>query len=403
MLPNTSDVLIVGGGIMGLSQAWFAARAGKRVTVLERQSGSLGASARNFGMIWPIGQPDGDRLQIALQSRDHWLELARQTGIYLRESGALFAAIDHDEAAVMEEFVANRGDFGYDVRMLTAGESAAACKLVRSDRVRCGLLSETELNVDPRQALPALAKYLTERYDVRIHWNTTAVGCEPGRVDAHDGRQFSAEQILVCQGHDAAHLFPQRMSDVELQPCKLHMLRTLSGDALIGRDMGAMLASGLTLRHYPSFAVCDSLSAYQQRLAVELPHLDRYGIHVMASQDSAGRLILGDSHQYGGEIEPFHDEAIDRWILEELEKRITLPDDPVDQRWQGYYLKRRDHGVLIRDPCPGVRIVNGLGGNGMTLSFGIAARMWQDWNDETLLAGLPESNPRVENAGSVKR
>src|SRR6056297_2461662 len=83
-------------------------------------------------------------------------------------------------------------------------------------------------------------------------------------------------------------------------------------------------------------------------------------------------------------------EAIDELILAELNRRFRLPTPCVSQRWQGRYLKRPGHAVLIADPAPGMRIGNGLVGNGMTLSLGIAERMRRQWKDPVVLSGLPD-------------
>lgn len=386
LLSPHYDVAIVGAGIVGLGQAWAAAKTGRRVIVLEKTRQPLGASIRNFGMIWPIGQPAGTRLEIALAGRKLWLELAAETGLYCRSSGAVFVATDADEADVMREFADMGPRLGYQVHYLDHQQVVDASRFVRKQDAIAGLFSETELNIDPRQAVVALANHLQSRHEVRICWQTPVTHfCNGALVTAH-GDRIQADRFLISQGDDAIHLFPAAMTGVELVSCKLHMLRSEA----IARDMGPMLATGLTLRHYESFQSCRSLDAYRGRIARQWPDLDRFGIHVMVSQARTGELVLGDSHQYGQDISPFHDECIDQMILQALRERFVLPPAPV-QRWQGHYLKRLGHTLYVADVGPDVRIVNALGGNGMTMALGIAERMWQCWEDSELLRGLPDN------------
>src|SRR6516225_8094652 len=99
-MENHANVAIVGAGILGLAHAYEAARRGRRVVVFERGLCASGASVRNFGMIWPIGQPNGALHQLALRSRARWLEVLEAACLPYRPDGSLHVVYREDEAAV---------------------------------------------------------------------------------------------------------------------------------------------------------------------------------------------------------------------------------------------------------------------------------------------------------------
>ena len=100
-----ADVAIVGAGILGLAHAYFAAKRGRSVVVFERTPRAQGASVRNFGMIWPIGQRAGAVHQMAMRSRQIWQEILDESGLPYRPTGSLHVVYHQDEADVAREFV----------------------------------------------------------------------------------------------------------------------------------------------------------------------------------------------------------------------------------------------------------------------------------------------------------
>jgi hypothetical protein len=143
--------------------------------------------------------------------------------------------------------------------------------------------------------------------------------------------------------------------------------------------VGTHLAAGLTLRHYASFAQCPTLPALARRLDAELPDYGRHGIHVLVSQNGRGELTLGDSHEYGDAIEPFDNPRIDELILAYLKTFLRAPDLTVAARWHGTYVKHPTSAYVVARLTPQALAVTGVGGAGMTLSFGLAEQVVTDW------------------------
>jgi len=339
---------------------------------------ALGASIRNFGMVWPIGQPAGDRHATALKSREIWLDVARSAGVWATPCGSIHLAHREDEWAVLEEFAHAAPELGYPCELLTRDEVLSRTSAANPDRLLGGLFSPTELAVNPCAATQALPGWLAHRFGVRFEFETAITNVESGSLRAADGRSWGFDRILVCSGADFETLFPEVLQTSALKRCKLQMLATAAQPE--GWKLGPHLASGLTLRHYANFSVAPSLPALQARIASESPELDRFGIHVMASQNDLGEIILGDSHEYDEDIDPFNKAEIDDLILRELHKVIRLPHWSITRRWHGIYAKHAEQPTFEAEPLPGVHIRTGTGGSGMTMAFGLAENTWESWS-----------------------
>jgi FAD dependent oxidoreductase TIGR03364 len=366
---------VIGAGIVGLAHAWSAARRGHRVIVFERAGAASGASIRNFGMIWPIGQPAGESHAIALRSREAWLELSRGAVIWVNPCGSIHLAHRDDEWAVLEEFASAAPGLGYSVELLNRDEVLRRTPAANPDGLIGGLFSRTELGVNPRTAVRALPHWLSTHLKVQFEFSTTITSAEPGRLRSALGREWSVDRTVVCSGADFDTLFPTVFRAAGLTRCKLQMQKTVAQPK--NWALGPHLASGLTLRHYQNFGVTSSLQALRLRIAAETPELDQFGIHVMASQNDAGEVILGDSHEYDSAIETFDKTQIDDLILRELKRVIRLPSWEIAERWHGVYAKNARQPLYEAEAVAGVHICTGTGGSGMTMAFGLAERFWE--------------------------
>jgi FAD dependent oxidoreductase TIGR03364 len=372
------SAIVIGAGIVGIATARALAMKGFSVKVFERTQKAIGASIRNFGMIWPIGQPSGKLYSRATRSRDIWKEISAESSIWSDAVGSLHVAYHADEWQVLQELHEAFRKEGRNVCLLNKEQVAEKSSAVVQKNLIGGLYSGDELIVDPREAIGALPDYLAEKLNIEFHWGKCVSYIADQTVYIGNEEEYETDLIFVCSGADFETLYPEEFAKLPLTKCKLQMMR-FSAQPYEWR-IGPALCGGLSLIHYNSFKAAASLPQLKKRYEEEMPDYLEWGIHVMVSQNGKGELTVGDSHEYGLTHDPFDKDFINKMILDYLSKFAQFKDHTLSETWNGIYPKLTDGETdIFFSPDPYVYIINGVGGAGMTLSFGLA---------EELVAGL---------------
>jgi FAD dependent oxidoreductase TIGR03364 len=361
------SAIVIGAGIVGLATARALVSRGYQVTVIERSSRAVGASIRNFGMVWPIGQPEGKLYERALHAKSIWKEVLTEAKCWLHEGGSLHMAYQNDELEVIEQFVS--ASAYRPVQMLTAVQTLEKSPAVNGNGLLGSLYSADEMIVDPREAIAGVARYLQEKWNVTFFWDTAVSNVAYPNVTS-GSQSWSADEIFVCSGQDFETLYPAEFAASPLTKCKLQMLRL---EAQPNEwKIGPALCGGLSLIHYDGFKAAPSLAGLKARYQEEYADYLKWGIHVMACQNGLGEITVGDSHEYALTFDPFDREFINAMILEYLGTFAQFKSPKVAQTWNGIYPKMKNGKTeIVLQPEQGVTIINGLGGAGMTLSFGL--------------------------------
>ena len=225
------------------------------------------------------------------------------------------------------------------------------------------------MQVNPRQLGLLLPQWLSERFGVRFERGARVMSCEGGEVTA-GRRRALFDHVWLTPGADTETLYPEALQALGLRRCKLQMMRT----APVGWS-GPVLAGGLTLTHYESFASCPGLARVRERLVNQWPLQAKFGVHVLVSRHDQGQMVIGDRTRYDEAITLFDQPAIDDLVLEYMRTFVDVPALAIAERWHGIYLKRAGAPFVITSPEPSVTIVCALGGHGMTLAFGLAEEL----------------------------
>ncbi|AZM64815.1 MULTISPECIES: glycine oxidase ThiO [unclassified Streptomyces] len=207
---RTSDVLVVGGGIIGLVTAWRAAQRGLATTVVDPEPGG-GAAQVAAGMLAAVTElhyGEETLLGLNLASARRYpafaAELTELTGHDLgyRRSGTLAVALDADDRAHLRELHALQQRSGLDAQWLS-GRECRRLEPMLAPGVRGGLRVDGDHQIDPRRLAAALVT-ACERSGVTVRraWAERLVvtgGRATGVVTA-DGAELGAGQVVLAAG-----------------------------------------------------------------------------------------------------------------------------------------------------------------------------------------------------------
>ncbi|MCF3933566.1 FAD-binding oxidoreductase [Acuticoccus sp. M5D2P5] len=348
-LPERTDVLVVGGGLTGLSAALFLARAGRAVTVIDKGALGDGASGRNGGQIHPgqrrdqiwlthhLGEPIADTLwelgeaAVALvhQLRE---ELGADCGFRPGLIEAAHTVRDFDDSREYADHLAER--YGVETEVLSRGELAAA---IGTKRYYGGVRDAKGGHLNPLALVAALAGAAREA-GAALHpfVQATHHGRRAGKLSATlshrggDDHEILADTILLA-GNGYLNGLEPRVED-RIMPLVNHIAATEPLDLAVIPGGEAVSDTRRVVRYF--------------------------------RQDAEGRLIFGGGESFG--TPPADIEAFVRPYL--LEVYPNLADAPIAAAWSGTLGITRTRCPYIRRLEPGLYAAGGYSGQGVGLA-----------------------------------
>jgi glycine oxidase len=256
---GSPDVLVIGGGIIGLAVAWRASELGMSVTVLERDTTGQGTSRVAAGMLAPVTEAEfgeaGRRvLVLGLRSAEMWPGFAEQLraaageDVGLLRSGTLLLARDEDEARELDRQIAFRDSLALRTTRLRPSE-AREREPALAPTVRLALEAPDDHSVDPRLVLSAL-RTACESAGVRLREHAPvaqitsdatggrATGVTLARGESGAGANLVAGQVVLAAGAWSGEIGGvSQDARVPVRPVKgqLLRLRDPAGAGLVSR------------------------------------------------------------------------------------------------------------------------------------------------------------------------
>ncbi|MDE0316340.1 MAG: glycine oxidase ThiO [Candidatus Poribacteria bacterium] len=158
------NVIIIGGGVIGLGIGWQLAKAGASVTIYERDRAGRAASWAAAGMLAPLAEAHTEEPELltlgskSLALYPQWveeLEAEAQMSIGYRVEGTLIVGLDADDSDQLRHLFAAQQELGLDVNWLS-GREAREIEPALSPRVTAAIHCATDYQVDNRLMVEAL-------------------------------------------------------------------------------------------------------------------------------------------------------------------------------------------------------------------------------------------------------
>ncbi len=212
MTGGGCDLAVIGGGLIGASIAWGAARAGARVTVLDEGDRALRASTGTFGLIWLQGKGVGTPpyMRWSIRSGELWEEFASElrdgcgVDVGWRRPGGLHFCFEETELAERRAIAARSRADGGDIGMEIL-DRATVAELVPAigPEVIGASFSPADAHVDPLATLEALHLDLLRRGATvrRGHRVERIAATGSGfRLDGRDGSSVACDRVVIASG-----------------------------------------------------------------------------------------------------------------------------------------------------------------------------------------------------------
>lgn len=389
--PPRADVVIVGGGIIGLSTALFLARRGLSVVVCEKGQFVGEQSSRNWGWVRRMGR-DPRELPLIVEAFRIWEDMDELVGadVGFRRTGILYLCDNDGDVAHHENWLSRAGSYAFDSRIVRGRELASLLPgAARS--WHAALYTASDARAEPQKAAAAIGRAAASAGAVLVancavreveiaNGHVSGVVTEHGRIDC--------PEVVVAGGIWSTQLL--RRSGLRLPQLGVRASVLCTGPVSGGPegaawctefayrkrlDGGYTIADGSQNRHDVG---ADSFRYFLDFLPMMRKEWDSFslGLSTGPAADSAGATPFERTRT----LDPAPLENRLATTYADLQKAFPIfRGVPVEQSWAGMIDATPDAIPVISkvQSLPGMVIATGFSGHGFGIGPG-AGRLIAD-------------------------
>lgn len=353
------DVVVIGGGIMGAAIAYYGAKAGLDLTVLEKGELASGTSSRCDGNILAIDKDPGFDSQMSLKSQQlvHQLSKELELSFEYRNPGSILVCENDSEMEAAKKWVESQQAAGLDFKMLDREDLRNESKYFADD-LYGGLECKTDSTVNPYMLTFSMF-HSAQKLGAKIHTNTEVKQVTRNKVSGQftietDNGSFTANKVVNTGGVWAPKIGEMVGLEIPIVPRK-------------GQLIVASRQQPVGLRKVMEFGYL--ISKFGGTRSVD-PLTEKYGVALVFEPTESQNFLIGSSRQFSG-----FDTKVDYEVTKYIAKRAVrfypkIADMTVIRTYAGLRPWTEDHLPIISraEEIPGYFIAAGHEGDGISLA-----------------------------------
>lgn len=355
---RTADVLIMGGGIVGMSIAYFASRAGLSVTVLEKGEIAQGTSSRCDGNILVIDKEPGFDSLMSLESQKIIADLTRRLPLAFeyRAPGSIFVCETEDELSAARQWVDRQSALGLPFRMLDRADIREESPMFADD-LAGGLECASDSTVNPYLLTYALAEGAKQHgADIRLRTEVRSIVRSEGEgfaVETDRGR-WLAGKLVNATGCWAPRLGRMVGLDIPIVPRKGHLIVAARQNPV---GMRKVMEFGYLMSKFGGSRQVDE-------------ETDRYGVALVFEPTESQNFLIGSSREFAGFDTTVRPEVIRAMARRAIRFYPGIADFQIIRTYTGLRPWTPDHLPIVSgvEAIPGYYIAAGHEGDGISLA-----------------------------------
>ncbi|EJR76484.1 NAD(P)/FAD-dependent oxidoreductase [Bacillus cereus group sp. MYBK163-2] len=352
------DVLIIGGGIIGCSIAYYTSKYGRDVTIIEKGEFVSGTSSRCDGNILAIDKDPGFDSQMSLVSQKLVTDLSEELehSFEYRAPGSILVCESDEEMEAAQQWVNRQKEAGLPFRMLDRQDIREESPFFADDLLG-GLECATDSTVNPyllafsllseAQKFGAKAFKQTEVKSINIDTNGSFV------VETTNGT-FTAQQVVNAAGVWAPKIGQMLNVNIPIEPRKGHII-VASRQQHVG--CRKVMEFGYLISKFGGKRKVDALT-------------EKYGVALVFEPTESQNFLIGSSREFVGFHTRINNEVIKCIANRAIRFYPKMADMMVIRSYAGLRPWTEDHLPIISrvEHIPNYFIAAGHEGDGISLA-----------------------------------